>query len=135
MKQQRKIGWQKYEEAIKEQINAPILKEIVQEIKKNSLSSNNEDEFDSNDYEDEEHVQSIVMAIPKSVVSEAALTTAFDCWIGHTNFNITEDIKNKVDKIDGVEMLKIHSRYRFFVGIGKMFDFAEVRKDIERTIA
>jgi hypothetical protein len=30
--------------------------------------------------------------------------------------------------------LNVTSRYRFFIGIGKMFNFSDVRKDIENTI-
>ena len=26
------------------------------------------------------------------------------------------------------------SRYRFFIGIGKMFDFSDVRKEIEKAV-
>ena len=58
----------------------------------------------------------------------------FDCWIGHTNFNLKNSIKNKLNEVDGIEVLNIISRYRFFIGIGKMFKFTEVRKDIEKTI-
>lgn len=134
MKQKRKIGWQKYEDVIKDQINAPILKEIIQEIKQNSVVQIEEDSEEDYEYENEEIVQNVMVSLPDSVISEAAITTAFDCWIGHTNFNITQDVKNKIDKIDGIEMSKVHSRYRFFIGIGKMFDFKEVRKDIEASI-
>ena len=42
--------------------------------------------------------------------------------------------KDKLNIIPGVEVLKILSRYRFFVGIGKLFDFTEVRKNIENEI-
>jgi hypothetical protein len=134
MKRKRQIGWQKYEDVIKDQINAPILKEIIQEIKQNSAVPIEDDIEDEYELEGGEIVQSVMVSLPESVISEAALTTAFDCWIGHANFNITEDIKDTVDEVEGVEMLKIYSRYRFFVGIGKMFDFKQVRKDIEASI-
>ena len=54
--------------------------------------------------------------------------------MGHTNFNLTEDIKESLNEVDGVEVLKICSRYRFFVGVGRMFDFSDVRKNIEDQI-
>ena len=69
--------------------------------------------------------------ISESLASEISLATNFECWIGHTNFNLTENIKDKLDQIEGVEMLKVYSRYRFLVGIGRMFDFSDVRKNIE----
>jgi hypothetical protein len=58
----------------------------------------------------------------------------FDCWMGHTNFDITPKIKEQLNKIQGVEVLKICSRYRFFIGVGKMFSFTDVRKNIEKDI-
>jgi len=60
--------------------------------------------------------------------------SSFDCWIGHSNFDITESIKNKLEKTSGVEVLKIQSRYRFFIGVGRMFEFQDVRKNIEKTL-
>jgi hypothetical protein len=75
-----------------------------------------------------------IVAIPETLSSEIQLTTNFDCWIAHTNFDITEKIKNTINKIEGVEALKVYSRYRFFIGVGKMFDFKEVRKEIENRL-
>jgi dimeric dUTPase (all-alpha-NTP-PPase superfamily) len=51
--------------------------------------------------------------------------------MGHTNFDITNRIKETLDSIEGIEILKICSRYRFFIGVGQMFNFSEVRKSIE----
>jgi len=64
-------------------------------------------------------------------LKEASVLASFDCWVGHTNFDITPSIKDKLEKTTGIEVLKIQSRYRFFVGVGKMFDFKQVRKNIE----
>ena len=75
-----------------------------------------------------------MMNITESLANEISLATNFDCWIGHTNFNLTEQLKDQLDNIEGVEMLKIYSRYRFLVGVGRMFDFSEVRKNIEKLI-
>jgi hypothetical protein len=58
----------------------------------------------------------------------------FDCWIGYTNFDITEDIKDKIERTEGVEALEIMSRYTFFLGVGKMFNFRDVRILIETAI-
>ena len=59
----------------------------------------------------------------------------WDCWIGTANFDITEEIKNKVSEIDGVACLKIMDRYTFFVGIPDLqFTFNEVRQDIENQL-
>ena len=61
----------------------------------------------------------------------------FDCWIGHTNFEITYPIQDSIEKIEGVEMLVILSRYRFLIGIGKLFSFSGwggVREKIEKCV-
>ena len=62
------------------------------------------------------------------------MASSFDCWMGHTNFNITQETLDNLNKMEGVEVLKICSRYRFFIGIGRMFDFTEVRKSIEDSL-
>jgi uncharacterized secreted protein with C-terminal beta-propeller domain len=62
------------------------------------------------------------------------MITNFDCWIGHTNFDITNDTKKILDATEGVEVLKIFSRYRFFIGVGKMFKFQNVRNNIEKEL-
>jgi hypothetical protein len=51
--------------------------------------------------------------------------------VGHANFDITPSVMSKLKRTEGVEALKIISRYRFFIGVGRMFDFAEVRNFIE----
>ena len=75
-----------------------------------------------------------ILPISKELMDDMAMLSNFDCWIGHANFDITKEIKSKLNKTEGVELLKVLSRYRFFVGIGKMFDFKEVRKNIEKNI-
>ena len=75
-----------------------------------------------------------MLPIDDKMVENINLVANFDCWMGHTNFNITEKIKKKLNSAEGVEVLKVCSRYRFFVGIGKMFDFKEVRRNIEDNI-
>jgi hypothetical protein len=58
----------------------------------------------------------------------------WDCWIGYTNFSITEDILNILDNIEGVESLKILGRYTFCIGVAKLFNIADVRQDIETQL-
>ena len=55
----------------------------------------------------------------------------WDCWFGYTNFPITHRIKQILnDEIEGIEALKICGKYTFFIGVGKMFDISEVRKQV-----
>lgn len=58
----------------------------------------------------------------------------WDCWMGYTNFDITNKVSDKIKIVDGVEALKVMSRYTFCIGVGKMFQFSDVRKEIENAI-
>lgn len=128
MKTNKKIGWQKYEDVIENQIKSPLASMLIGAILENMDGEEEMEEID------EKQDQPLMMAMPESLSNEIQLLANFDCWIGHTNFNLTEEIKNHLNRIEGVEVLKICSRYRFFIGIGKMFDFKQVRKDIETKL-
>ena len=138
---QKKIGWQKYEDLLEKQINSPII-EMISNSVKNVAMIENAAPLDPlyKEFEDEIDIEQMLTAeqpflsIPEDISNEIQLTANFDCWLGHTNFNISKDIKNKLNAINGVEVLKICSRYRFFIGVGRMFDFSNVRTEIEETI-
>jgi len=133
----RKIGWQKYEDIIEQNISSPLMNSIMEKF--NNLVDPSSDKEESNtwessyDDEEEEYKTSSMMPISQQLIEDISMLNNFECWMGHTDFDITPDIKNKLDAIKGVELLKICSRYRFFIGIGKMFEFSDVRKEIEET--
>lgn len=52
----------------------------------------------------------------------------FNFWLGHTNFDITSNIKEIIEETDGVEILDIFTRYRFRIAIGKCFNDSETMK-------
>lgn len=58
----------------------------------------------------------------------------FDCWVFHTNFDITPKEIMLLDMIEGIESLKVMSRYRVFIGIGKLFSIRDVRQKIEKSL-
>ena len=59
----------------------------------------------------------------------------WDCRIGVTNFDITNDIKDTLtNDIQGIEALKIMGRYTFCIGIPITFNFKDVRADIESKL-
>lgn len=121
----KKIGWQKYEDVIQTEMYSPLASMILEELNP---------AVEEDEYEEEELHETESLIVPKNFYETVSLMSRFDCWIGHTNFNITNSIKNKLNEVDGIEVLNIISRYRFFIGVGKMFEFTEVRKDIEKTI-
>lgn len=137
----QKIGWQKYEDFIEKQLSSPILGTILQNIAEQHADIMPDDEEDEEeDMEDYENLKEGLMRvgpmipISNQLIEDISILSSFECWIGHTNFDITLDIKDKLNKVPGIELLKICSRYRFFVGIGQMFDFQDVRNDIEKAI-
>ena len=136
-----KIGWQKYEDLLEQQINSPLIDMVAQAIL-NPMSANVEAEY-LNEYEVEQEeayqqhesteMGSVFAGMPEDLSNEIQMISNFDCWLVHTNFNITKSVKERLENVRGVEVLKICSRYRFFIGIGRMFDFSEVRKEIEES--
>lgn len=136
----RKIGWQKYEDVIEGQMNSPLIDMMSKSI---ANSSDLESFLNSPDtpsiYQDEEEDQEelshkVIVSVPDDMTNEIHLMANFDCWMGHVNFNLTNDIKNQLSQQDGVEILKVCSRYRFFVGVGRMFNFRDVRQGIEKAL-
>lgn len=145
----KKIGWQKYEDYLEKQLTSPMLTNIIQNIAmqhldklgdiEGELIEEDEDDEDEDNYDIFDKKKNIVRSSPMvpitpQLMDDVAMLSSFDCWLGHTNFDLTHGIKDVLNKVPGIEVLKICSRYRFFVGIGQMFDFTEVRNDIEKTI-
>lgn len=55
-------------------------------------------------------------------ISEAmTLTKRFNFWIGHTNYQLTRLNVQLIENVHGVETLDVWTKYRFRVGIGKLF--------------
>lgn len=128
------IGWQKYEDHLDKQISSPFLQNLMTKLMTNKFVDEDSDDESDEDNALEESHQSVMMPISPQLINDIQVISTFDCWIGHTNFNLTHSIKDKLNKVDGVELLKIYSRYRFLIGVGHMFNFKEVRKNIEKTL-
>ncbi len=136
MKKSQQIGWQKYEDVLEGQVNNTLAEQLYESVLRSMEKYQEVEDLDVEDYKyasgAEETAQDFTqITLDKDFSKEILLATNYDCWIGHTNFNITPEIKDNLDDIDGVEVLKICTRYRFFLGIGRMFKFSDVRKDIE----
>ena len=134
MKKSQKIGWQKYEDVLESRLNSPLATLLFSSLTKTISEDKEKEPFSDVDPLEDPKEDSVLINMGEDLSNEITLADSFDCWLGHTNFNLTEDIKNSLNKVDGVEVLKICSRYRFFVGIGKMFEFADVRERIEKDI-
>lgn len=58
----------------------------------------------------------------------------WECWLGYTNFGLTKKTVEALQHVEGVDALKVLSRYSFCVGIGKLFNFSEVKQGIQDAI-
>jgi hypothetical protein len=136
--EERKIGWQTYQDLLEKQINSPMLNTLLDNLSNKIARELIDDDGTMSEDEryDAEQQLGTVSSLPISdqMIQDMAMLENYDCWIGHCNFDITPDIMETLDSTPGIEVLKIISRYRFFVGIGKMFEFKSVRKHISKTI-
>lgn len=55
----------------------------------------------------------------------------FNFWVGETNFDITQKVKDDIIGVDGVEVFDLFSRYRFRIAIGRAFDARTVMNAID----
>ena len=129
----KKIAWESWNILEEEIINQQFL----------NLDDVIDDEGD--DLEDSPHdVHPLAMLMgsrnvetPLGIFSEDSLlkpSSRWDCWIGHTNFDITKGILDTIEEITGVEALRAMGRYTFFIGVAKLFLISEVRKSIEQAL-
>ena len=63
-----------------------------------------------------------------------ASSKIFNFWTIHTNFDISENVANIIEKVEGVEALNIFTRYRLRIAIGKAFDEVSVKKNLETSV-
>lgn len=129
-----KIAWEKWEDNAEENSSQKLLSQLFAE----QSPDTEEEDVDIND------IYSGFMAeLPTLVSSPVGVyklhdrmspTKQFDCWMGYTNFDITEEVKNKVESVPGVELLVVLTRYRFFIGVAKLFKFRDVRVSIEQFL-
>ena len=123
----KKIAWERWDEDVIEQ-------EIVEEFYGDEPSE--EDEAIEDALSFLEKIPSLVTT-PMGMFQlhdKMNIFNQFDCWMGYTNFEITHSVKDTLEKIEGVELLHIMTRYRFFLGVGKMFNFSDVRRSIETLL-
>ena len=113
---------------LESQMNSPLIDSLI-----NKMPETEEGHYEA-DSEELTADAEVLVPIDEKMMENITLTTNFDCWMGHTNFNLTDNTKSVLNEVEGIEVLKICSRYRFFIGIGKMFDFEYVRAIIEREL-
>lgn len=110
---------------------------FVDDINDDKNESNSEDS-DLDDNEQIIHKQQVKAIItPMGIVPYDEYNSAskiFNFWIGHTNFNISKQVSQIIENIEGVETLDVFTRYRFRIGIAKLFKPSEVMSSITNNI-
>jgi len=78
-----------------------------------------------------------VISSPLGIIpynEHSASSKIFNFWVGHTNFNLSKKVCDTIEKIEGVEILDVFTRYRFRIAIGKAFKDNEVLNTIKLSI-
>ncbi len=126
----RKFIWEKWHNPIEEELNSY----------KSFLSPEEADE-DIEEFDEEDMIShTVINKIPLNIIvalqEQNRVLESFDFWILHTNFDVTEDVKEAIEKSPGVESLDILTRYRVRIGftISGAFNNSEVRQDIQRRL-
>jgi hypothetical protein len=60
--------------------------------------------------------------------------TNYNLWVYHTNFDVGENISKTISTNPGVEIFKVWTRYRGWIGIAKMFDHNKVFSEIKQGV-
>lgn len=78
-----------------------------------------------------------VIASPMGLIPYNEYTSSakiFNFWVGHTNFNLSSEIVDRIEKCEGIEILDVFTRYRFRIAIGKCFTDNEVMRNITTIV-
>lgn len=51
-------------------------------------------------------------------------------WMGYTNFPITTSVARIIENTEGIEVFRVLTRYRFVIGVAKLFDTQQVKAAI-----
>lgn len=132
--------------------NKHIVWENWNEIEKDCISK--EDNFEENSSHDKDDgfdsdqqqilVSELISAQQSSPVftpfgvysdkSKLKPSDRWNCWIGNTNFEITDEVALKIEEAEGVAALRVMDRYSFCIGIAKQFDQKTVASKIQEAI-
>lgn len=51
----------------------------------------------------------------------------FNLWVGHASFHLSRPVLLRMARVPGVEILKVWTPYRFWLGVGRAFEEREVK--------
>jgi hypothetical protein len=129
----KKIVWQSWN-AIEESIIAKNNSFLEDILNQDQSLMYDQDETDNTEFTG--HAMPLAVQTPIGVFPQDSFflpSNRWDCWIGSTNFDITFNLQDEIKEVAGVERLKTLGRYTFFIGVAKLFDIRDVRRDIEKV--
>lgn len=68
------------------------------------------------------------------VAPHAAPSELYDLWVMHTNFYLSEAVADAVKATPGVEVFRVWTPYRAWIGFGLLFDAERVRGEVRRNV-
>lgn len=119
--------------------------EAVNDLQQEMMST----DFDGDDDDDEdqdlpEGAKIDIMVSPHyvktplgtfSVLDHNLPSKNFQCWIGHFNFPITRSVFRVLnEKVEGIDALRVLSKYRVFIGIAKLFSLQDITKQTDELL-
>ena len=126
----RKVAWEKWWDSSEEESNN------TEEPEKELLSG--EMEIDNSGFSSEMFFMPKKVNTPfgqYEIADPMSPANMFDCWICHTNFPICQtEYKILNEEVEGIGAFKVISKYRFFIGVEKLFNFSDIRREIENKI-
>jgi hypothetical protein len=71
-----------------------------------------------------------------SVTEDTLVSSKFEFWVLHTNFDITKDFIQKLEQIPGIETIETFTRYRLRVGFPKtpFFNTSDTKYKVSKLI-
>jgi hypothetical protein len=128
------IIWMKWKDPLgKNQNEFEYIPEKDVENYDNTFNDDDEDEDDMDDPD----IPTPVVITPLGILPLKPFndpTKVYNFWLGETNFDITKKVAKTINKIPGVEILDIFTRYKFRIAVGNNFTFQDVRQNIEQQL-
>lgn len=122
----KKILWLKWEDPLYPKKHEDSAE--VQSQKDSFYDSEKDDDVDR-------HVRVIMGPYGTIPINENSVTSKlYNMWVGHCDFNITQNIMGLIEGVEGVEILRVWTRYRFWIGFGNLFEDSLIQKNIEEVI-
>lgn len=135
-----RIVWEKWYDPLGEDdLESVEVKQITSDDIPPTFYDDHGDEIDNNAIANHEPYKKPLKIIvtPMGIIpytENTASNKIFNFWVGHTNFNLTNFICELIENSEGVETLDIFTRYRFRIGIGKLFDVKTTISQIDHLI-